>query len=136
MSNLMHYEPAKLSNWFEDFFDGGFRRELSSNYPSVEVREEKDHFELNAELPGVSKEDIDLELKNGVLTIRGEKKNEKKEEKDGYYYNERSYGTFERSFNIGENISDKDIEASFNDGILRVRLQKKEELKPRRISIK
>lgn len=137
MSLLTRYEPRALSTWLDDFFTTGeATRELSGLYPVIEVREEKDHFALTAELPGMSKEDIAIEVKNGVLTISGEKKHERKEEKEGYFYSERAYGRFERSFNLGDNVSEEEVNAEYKDGVLRVTLKKNKAREPRRISVK
>lgn len=137
MSLLTRYEAKPLS-WLDNVFADDFwsaPRALSGNYPAVEVREENDHFRLTAELPGMDKGDIHVAVKNGVLTLSGEKKHETKEEKKGYYYSERSYGSFERSFNLGEGVSEENVEASFKDGVLEVKLRKVEEKKPREIQV-
>ena len=139
MSLLTRYEPRPLSTWLDDVFADDFwfsPRALNGNYPAVEVREEDDHFRLTAEMPGLTKNDVRVAVKNGVLTLSGEKKHEKKEEKKGYYYSERSYGGFERSFNLGDNVSEENVEASFKDGVLEIRLKKIEEKKPKEIEVK
>ena len=139
MSLLTRYEPRTLSTWLDDVFTDDFwfaPRALNGNYPAVEVREEDDHFRLTAEMPGLTKNDVHVSVKNGVLTLSGEKKHEKKEEKKGYYYSERSYGAFERSFNLGENVSEENVDASFKDGVLEIRLKKIEEKRPKEIEVK
>lgn len=139
MSLLTRWEPKTLSNWFEDFFNEDWRfepRALTTTYPAVEVKEEKEHYLMSAELPGLSKEEINVEVKNGVLTISGEKKHEKKEEKKGYFYSERGYGRFERSFNLGENVSEGNVEAAYRNGVLEIRLKKIKEKEPKQITVK
>ena len=81
MSLLTRYEPRSLSTWLDDVLTGGecAPRSISGLYPVVEVHEEKDHFVMTAEIPGLTKEDITIEVKNGVLTLSGEKKHEKQE---------------------------------------------------------
>ncbi len=137
MSLLTHYEPKTLTNWFDDLFQSDFSpRALSGVYPPIEVREEKERFVLTAEMPGLNKEDIAVEVKNGVLTISGEKRHEQNEKKEGYYYSERSYGKFSRSFNLGENVSEEGVEAEYKEGILTVRLAKNKEKESKKISIR
>lgn len=139
MSLLTTYKPNSLTDWFNDVLDEGFFREpaeLNEQYPSIEVREEKDHYKLTAELPGIKKDDIKLEVKDNTLTISGEKKHETYEKGKGYYYSERRYGGFERSFNLGKNLVADDIKASYTDGILEVILKKAKEEQPKKIEIK
>lgn len=102
----------------------------------MEVREEKDHFELTAEVPGLAREDISVTVENGVLALNGEKKHEKKEEKKGTMYSERSYGRFERSFSLGESVSPESVEAEYRNGVLRVRLKKSPKAEPKQIQVK
>ena len=90
---------------------------------------------LTAELPGVNKEDIDIDLKDNTLTLKGEKKAEKKEEKENYIRVERSYGKFKRSFYVSDDIDVSKVDANFKDGILRIKLVKKEEAKPKQIKV-
>lgn len=113
MSLLTQYEPK---SWFDDFFT------TPKAYPPIEIKEEKDYFELTAEIPKMKKEDISVEVKNGVLSISGEKK--QAEHKEGYFYSEQSYGKFERSFNLGDNINSENIEAEVKDGTLYIKLFK------------
>ena len=130
ISRLMDeaFSPFSLSRLEEEFFP----RALSEIYPTVEVKEEKDHFMVTAEVPGMTKDDLKVEVKSGVLTISGEKKHEKKEKKEGYFYSERSYGSFSRSFRLSENISDKGMETSFKNGVLHVSLKKAKGKDPKR----
>jgi HSP20 family protein len=137
MSILTKYEPKTLSSWIDDFYGDFYSpRALSGGYPAVEVKEEKDHYVLTAEMPGLNREDINVVVKNGTLTLSGEKKHEKKEENEGYFYSERSYGRFERSFNLGEKIDENDVEASYKDGVLHITLKKSQEAKPKTVTIK
>lgn len=138
MSLLTKCEPQTLSNLLDDVFaDLRFRpRALSNQYPPVEVREEKESFLLTAEVSGLAKEDLAIEVKNGVLTLSGEKKLTNSEDKEGYFYSERSYGKFARSFNIGENVSSEEVEASYKDGLLFVRLKKNKPTEAKRVEIK
>lgn len=104
-------------------------------YPMVDIKETKDEFIVNAELPGVSKQDIKINFTDDSLVIEGEKKEEEKDEKNTYHRVERSYGKFYRSFSFPGKVASDKIKAAYKDGILSVSLPKKEEMKPKEISI-
>jgi HSP20 family protein len=104
--------------------------------PSVDIFENKDQIVLEAELPGLSPEDVNISVENNVLTIHGERKFEKKDENDNFHRVERSYGSFTRSFTLPPTVSSENVDATFDNGILRLALAKREEAKPRRIEIK
>ncbi len=111
--------------------------ELTSAFfaPRVDIKDMEDHFEITAELPGVSKDDIQLTLTDGVLTLEAEVK---QEEKDGKVIRqERRYGKIMRSFNLGSEVHEEDITANFSDGLLVLKAPKRlePEHKQRRISI-
>jgi len=106
--------------------------------PRIDVCEDAEGYRISAELPGVKKNDVTLTLADNVLTIRGEKKEERQEKTKDYYQVERSYGTFSRSIHVpGEVISDK-INATFKDGVLSVQLPKSKEAQAqqKRIEVK
>jgi HSP20 family protein len=103
--------------------------------PSVDIFENKDQIVLEAELPGMSREDFDLSIENNVLTLRGERRFEKKDEGDNFHRVERSYGAFTRSFTLPQTISAEGANAEYKNGVLRVTLPKREEVKARRIEI-
>ncbi|HDP97588.1 MAG TPA: Hsp20/alpha crystallin family protein [bacterium] len=109
--------------------------DISTSYPLVDIKETKDEFILTAEVPGMSKEDIKINITENNLTIKGEKKEEKKEENSNYHRVERRYGSFQRSFTLNTIIDANKIKASCKDGILSVVLPKKEETKPKEIPI-
>lgn len=99
--------------------------------PRVDIAEKKDRYELTAELPGVDKKDIDVTLDNGLLTISAESRFENKEEKEGRLIRqERRYGKFVRSFNLGTDVKDDDIKAEFKNGLLTLTVPKTEEKAP------
>ncbi len=99
--------------------------------PRVDITEKKDRYELTAELPGVDKKDIDVTLDNGMLTISAESRFEDKEEKDGHVIRqERRYGKYTRSFNLGADVKEKDIKAEFKNGVLTLKVPKVEEKAP------
>lgn len=103
--------------------------------PLVDVREDKENFFIDAEIPGVKQDDIKLTVKDNRLTIQGERQTEKKEGTD-YYRTERFYGSFTRSFTLPTSADPDKIEASFEDGLLTVKIAKKAEEVPKQIEIK
>jgi len=92
-------------------------------------------FVVKADLPGVNKDDIQIDLKDNTLTLKGEKKFENKVSKDNYIRVERSYGTFVRSFTLPQNVDAEKIKATYKDGVLELTLPKKEEAKPKQIKV-
>ncbi len=131
--------------FFDRFFDlDPFRSEaLASSeelskgnwLPAVDVKETADAYVVHAELPGLSKEDIQVTLENNVLRLSGERRFEKKDEKDNYHRIERAYGTFSRSFTLGAGTMADKVKAEFKDGVLTITIPKSEETKPRAIAI-
>jgi HSP20 family protein len=103
--------------------------------PSVDIYENKDQIVLEAELPGMNREDFDLTVENNVITLRGERRFEKKDDGDNYHRVERSYGSFTRSFTLPQTVSAEGAQAEYRNGVLRVTLPKREEVKARRIEI-
>ena len=103
--------------------------------PSVDIYENKDQIVLEAELPGMKQDDFELTVENNVITLRGERQFEKKEESDNYHRVERSYGSFTRSFTLPQTVSAEGATAEYTNGVLRVTLPKREETKARRIQV-
>jgi HSP20 family protein len=122
------------TNLTRSFGEEGIERGAWS--PSVDIFENKDQIVLEAELPGMNKEDFELSIENNVITLRGERQFEKKEENDNYHRVERSYGAFTRSFTLPQTVSGEGATAEYQNGVLRVTLPKREETKARRIEIK
>jgi HSP20 family protein len=104
--------------------------------PPVELIEDDEEFVLTAELPGLSKEQVDVSVDDNVLTLKGEKRFEREETRDRAHIRERQYGTFERSFTLPRNVEAAKIRADFHDGLMRVHLPKGETAKSRKIEIK
>jgi HSP20 family protein len=104
--------------------------------PSVDIFENQNQIVLEAELPGMKPEDVEISIENNVLTLHGERKFEKKDEQDNFHRVERSYGSFTRSFTLPPTVSSENATAEFENGVLRLTLAKREEAKPRRIEIK
>ena len=103
--------------------------------PPVDIQETADSYRLVAELPGLTKEDINITLENNVLRLSGERKFEKDVKKDGYHRIERTYGTFARAFTLPSQVNQEKVEASFENGLLTIVVPKAEQAKPRKISI-
>jgi HSP20 family protein len=103
--------------------------------PSVDIYENQDQIVLEAELPGLKREDFELSIENNVLTLRGERKFEKREDTDNYHRVERAYGSFVRSFTLPPTVQGENAAAEYKEGVLRVTLPKREEVKARRIEV-
>lgn len=103
---------------FERFFSAG------STLPAVDVVEKDKEFAITAELPGLDEKNVEVKLSNGSLVISGEKKDEREEKDKNHYFSERRYGSFRRAFRIPEGVDADKIEASFDKGVLTVRLPK------------
>jgi len=129
-----------ISRVFDNFVHGGVQDDgsfgLSKWNPAVDIVERENEFEVKVELPGVKKEDVNITLESSVLTIRGEKKQEKEEKQDNFHRVERSYGSFQRSFTLPATVKSDKIDASFRDGMLVITLPKAEEAKPKQIEVK
>jgi HSP20 family protein len=95
--------------------------------PAVDIAEREKDYEITAELPGMDEKNVDVKFADGVLTIKGEKREEKEEKKKNYYLSERRYGAFQRSFQVPDGVEADKIEASFKDGVLTVVLPKSAE---------
>ncbi len=103
--------------------------------PSVDIFEDKDKLVLEAELPGMTRDDFDLTVENNVITLSGERKFEKRTDGENYHRVERSYGNFSRSFTLPQTVNTENVKAEFRDGILHVSLPKREETKARKIEV-
>ncbi len=125
-----------ITDTFRSIFDSPFFNfgkdmvDMSSYTPRTRISEDKDNFYINLEMPGIPKENVKIEVENNVLSIRGEKKQEKKSEDHNLIMNEIVYGEFCRSFNLSKDIKIDDINAEFKDGLLNITLPKAEEAKP------
>jgi len=121
---------------FDTFFnDAGEDLTTRSWTPPVDIQETDDAYRLHAELPGLTKDDIQITLENNVLRLSGERKFEKDVKKENYHRIERTYGTFSRSFALPTQVSSDKVEAKFDSGVLSVVVPKAEQAKPRRIAI-
>jgi HSP20 family protein len=143
--NIIKYDPFREMRSLQDevnrLFASSFNRgdnEIARGAwsPSVDIFENKDQIVLEAELPGMNADDVNISIENNVLTLHGERKFEKKDEGDNFHRVERSYGSFTRSFTLPPTVSSENANAEFENGLLRLTLAKREEAKPRRIEIK
>ena len=128
----------EMNRLFDDFFGRPFtRREWTEEAwsPCVDVSGTKDNVIINAEIPGVSKEDVKVSVQDNILTLSGEKKQEKEEKNANYHQIERSCGSFRRSFTLPTPVQPDKVKATYKDGILRITLPKTEEVKPKEIPI-
>jgi HSP20 family protein len=118
------------------FFNGGQNGGTRLAPYGVDIREDGDHLVVEAELPGFKKEEVDITLENQTLTIAAERRSEAKQEGDGgYLLNERRYNRFLRSFTLPPTVDEKSVQAKLEHGVLTVTLNKREETKPRKISV-
>ena len=141
---LVRWEPfagfGNLRSVFNDLLDENFDRSsarpsTSKWYPAVDVLESKESYLIRTELPGMKREDIKVEVKDGTLVLSGERKSEKPAEGVEYRHAERVAAKFWRSFSLPETVKQDAIEATYKDGILEIRVPKAEEAKPRQIEI-
>ena len=128
----------EMNRLFDNVFRGSQDEEysVSSWSPAVDIAEHDDAYVVKVELPGVNKDDVKITLESNVLTISGDKKQEKETKKENYHRVERSYGSFQRSFTLPSTIKSEKIDASYKDGVLLVSLPKAEEAKTKQIEVK
>ncbi|MBZ5588575.1 MAG: Hsp20/alpha crystallin family protein [Acidobacteriia bacterium] len=148
MSTIVRWDPFKelatvqdrMNRMFNDMW--GRTHHADEDYisgswmPSVDVRETKDALEIAAELPGLEPKDVEVSVENGILTLKGSRHFEKATEGETYHRVERAYGSFERSFSLPTNVDPERVHAVYRHGVLHLTLPKREEAKPKSISIK
>jgi HSP20 family protein len=144
---IVRWEPLRefstlqneMNRLFNTVFDapspGGNGSTLRRWMPAMDLVETGDHFVLRADLPGLSQEDVKIELEDTVLTVSGERRAEHESGGEGYYRVERAFGAFSRSLTLPKGIDPEAVSASFDRGVLEVRIPKPEQRKPRRIEI-
>lgn len=128
----------EINRMFDRFFRGFEDEEIRvvSWSPRVDISETNDEYIVRAEIPGVSKDDVKITIKDDILTISGEKKQEKETKGENFHRVERVYGSFSRSFVLPGSVKVDKVEAKFKDGVLTIKLPKVEEAKPKEIEIK
>jgi HSP20 family protein len=144
---LVRWDPTReldtlqgeMNRLFSSFFDtprnGGNGSPARRWIPAMDLVETEDHFVLKADLPGVAESDVSIELESNVLTLSGERKTEHEAKKDGFYRLERPTGAFSRALTLPEGVDSGAVKASFDNGVLEVRIPKPAEAKPRRVQI-
>jgi len=126
----------KMNRLFDDTVKGEEKDMFGSTWaPSVDIYETENELVLNAEIPGINQEDIEVKIEDNTLTLRGERKFEEETKEENYHRIERSYGSFFRSFSLPHYIDQEKINAEHDNGVLRIHMPKKPELKPRSIRV-
>ena len=143
--NIIRWTPfrdlvtrEKMNRIFEDTFtsQGEEKDMAASNWtPSVDIHENESELVLSAEVPGIEDKDIEIEIENNTLSIKGERKIEKETKEENYHRIERSYGSFYRSFTLPTNVNQDNIKAEHDNGVLRISLPKKPELKSKKVKV-
>jgi HSP20 family protein len=144
MANLNRWSPSQVAaareplfRLFDTFFPDTAGEDLATRTwtPPVDIQETADSYRIQAELPGLTKDDVQVTLENNVLRLSGERRWEKDVKKESYHRIERTYGSFSRSFALPNQVSSDKVEAKFENGVLSVVVPKAEAAKPRQISI-
>lgn len=143
---LVRWEPAReisslqteMNRLFNTFFEpaaAGAQSGPPRWVPPMDLLEAEDAFTLRADLPGIPESDVHVEVEGDVLTISGERRSEQRENKEGYVRTERAYGTFRRSVSLPDGIDPEGVEATFDRGVLSVRIPKPEQRKPHKVQV-
>ncbi|HKH42900.1 MAG TPA: Hsp20/alpha crystallin family protein [Solirubrobacterales bacterium] len=141
---LVRWDPIReldslqgdMNRLFDRFFEGRAANGTSRRWiPAMDLVETEDHLVLRGDLPGMTEDDINIEIKDNVLTVSGERKAESEEKGEGYHRVERSFGGFSRSLTLPQGIDPEKVEAGFDKGVLEVRIPKPAEAKPTRVQI-
>lgn len=141
---LVRWDPIReldslqgdMNRLFDRFFEGRAPNSASRRWiPAMDLVETEDHLVLRGDLPGMTEDDVAIEIKDGVLTVSGERKTDHEEKGEGYHRVERAFGSFSRSLNLPQGVDPEKIEAKFDNGVLEVRIPKPAEAKPTRVEI-
>ncbi len=140
---LVRWDPIReldslqgdMNRLFDRFFEGRTDRTSRRWIPAMDLVETDDHLVLRGDLPGMTEDDVNIEIKDNVLTVSGERKAEHEDKGEGYHRVERSFGSFSRSLSLPQGIDPDKIEANFANGVLEVRVPKPAEAKPTRVQI-
>jgi HSP20 family protein len=143
MSTLNRWEPfrtttgleSQVNRIFGELFDRSQESNLTTWAPAVDIFENEHELVVKADLPDVKPEELDIRVENNILTIRGERKFEKKVDEKNYLRVERSYGSFARSFSLANTVNSEAIKADYKDGVLTLTIPKREEAKPKQIKV-
>jgi HSP20 family protein len=144
---LIRWEPVRelntiqseMNRLFNTFFDasapGNGQTPTRRWIPAMDLVENDDELVLRADLPGLTEDDVKIEVEDNVLTVSGQRKAEHEERKDGYFRVERAFGSFHRSLTLPEGVDPEKVTANFDRGVLEVRIPKPEQRKPRKVTI-
>jgi HSP20 family protein len=142
---LVRWDPVReldslqsdMNRLFDRFFDTRGNGSATGRrwIPAMDLVETEDHLVLRGDLPGLTEEDVDIEIKDGVLTVSGERKAESEEKGEGYHRIERAFGSFSRSLSLPQGIDPDKVEAKFDNGVLEIRIPKPAEARPTRVQI-
>jgi len=133
-SNLETWPVASFGRFFDDMLTQ--RQATRTLQPAMDIVEDEDQITVKTELPGIKKDDAHVMVEDGVLTITGEKKSDREEKDKNFHLVERTFGSFHRSIKLPTGVEADKAEASFEDGVLVVRIPKTEHAKPRKVQIK
>ena len=146
MTVLTRWDPVRelyslqnrMNRLFEEQYGGGKEDSLTTAgafVPPVDIYEDEHSVQLKLEVPGIDEKDLDVKVENNTLTVSGERKFEKEEKEENFRRVERRYGSFTRSFTLPNTVSTEDINASYDNGVLNIRLAKRAEAKPKQIKV-
>ncbi|HEX6878830.1 MAG TPA: Hsp20/alpha crystallin family protein [Terriglobales bacterium] len=145
MTLITRWEPFRelstlqdrMNRLFNDQFGAITRDESLTGafVPPVDVYEDENSIQVSLEVPGIDEKDIDIRLENNTLTVRGERKFEKEEKEENFHRIERRYGTFTRSFTLPQTVNSEDVQADYEKGVLKIKLAKRAEAKPKQIRV-
>src|SRR5579863_9575984 len=125
----------RMNHMFEEQYGG--REELTTGafVPPVDIYEDEHGITLKLEVPGIDQKDLDIKVENNVLSVTGERKLEKEEKEENFHRVERRYGSFTRSFTLPNTVNTEDVQADYDNGVLKIRLAKRAEAKPKQIKV-
>jgi HSP20 family protein len=141
---LVRWDPIReldslqsdMNRLFDRFFEGRTPNATSRRWiPAMDLVETDDHLVLRGDLPGMTEDDIDIEIKDNVLTVSGERKGQHEDKGEGYHRVERAFGRFSRSLTLPQGVDHDKVEANFDKGVLEIRIPKPAEAKPTRVQI-
>ena len=140
---LIQYNPVSecdvvdrgLSRFWDNLFERNYRDFERIIAPRAEIAEEQDAYHVSLEIPGIKKEGLKIAINRGILTVSGERKNERKEEKKNVVSSEISYGRFERQFTLPDHVEAEKIQAELDHGVLKVTIPKSEKAQPKEIEV-
>ena len=145
MTVLTRWDPLRelsalqnrMSRLFEEQYGSGREESLTAGgfVPPVDVYEDEHSIQLKLEVPGIDQKDLDVKVENNVLTVSGERKFEKEEKEENFRRVEHRYGSFTRSFTLPNTVNSEDVSADYNNGVLKIRLGKRAEAKPKQIKV-